>query len=367
MYMIFKGSFQEATKVTINKKISILMAGAVLAVCAGCSETKKVESLPLTLLDTNMAPQDVEMKWQKDYESLLTAFKNSEQYSENSMFDLTDLTGDGTPELIISPSEDVRAQCIIYTMMGTVAENIATFGSYGQFDYLPEAGAIGYSYKGDGFVVGEYQTLQEGFFQTAVSFFNNSESASSGAVIKYQINNDDVSLAKYEEALQPFKQATNFITGRKYTFGDDAIKYAIYYSESWNAVLRDEQKQVYRDRLSAVLEKADLKDAAFEMADLDMNGIPELVVSTGILNDSQVRIFYFDTNDIKELDCSCDTDGGIHYDMTSKVFYATDFYGEIKCWSMAGTDINNFTPSNSNMKCGRKYLLTKDNIEKALI
>ncbi|MBP5579644.1 MAG: hypothetical protein J6X56_09285, partial [Ruminococcus sp.] len=133
---------------TINKKISILMAGAVLAACAGCSETKKVESLPLTLLDTNMAPQDVEMKWQKDYESLLTAFKNSEQYSENSMFDLTDLTGDGTPELIISPSEDVSAQCIIYTMMGTVAENIATFGSYGQFDYLPEAGAIGYSYKG---------------------------------------------------------------------------------------------------------------------------------------------------------------------------------------------------------------------------
>ncbi|MBP5580914.1 MAG: hypothetical protein J6X85_03840, partial [Ruminococcus sp.] len=235
------------------------------------------------------------------------------------------------------------------------------------FDYLPEAGAIGYSYKGDGFVVGEYQTLQEGFFQTAVSFYNNSESASSGAVIKYQINTDDVSLAKYEEALQPFKQATNFITGRKYTFGDDAIKYAIYYSESWNAVLRDEQKQVYRDRLSAVLEKADLKDAAFEMADLDMNGIPELIVSTGILSDSQVRIFYFDTNDTKELDCSCDTDGGIHYDMTSKVFYATDFYGEMKCWSMAGTGVNSFTPSNSNMKCGRKYLLTKDNIEKALI
>ena len=50
----------EATKVTINKKISIIMAGAVLAACAGCSETKKVESLPLTLLDTNMKPEEVE-------------------------------------------------------------------------------------------------------------------------------------------------------------------------------------------------------------------------------------------------------------------------------------------------------------------
>ena len=366
VYMIFKGTFQEAIKVTINKKISILMAGAVLASFAGCSKTQKVSSLPLTLLDTNMAPDEVEMKWQKDYESLLGAFKNSEQYSENSMFDLTDLTGDGIPELIISPAEDVSTQCIIYTMMGNVAENIANFGSYGKFDYLPSAGAIGYSYNGDGFVIGEYQTLQEGFFQKAVSFYNNSESASSGAVIKYQINGDDVTLAKYEEALQPYKEATAFNTGRKYTFGDDAIKYAIHYSESWSAVLRDEQKQAFRDKLSAVLENADLKDAAFELVDLDVNGLPEMIVSTGILNDSQVRIFYFDTNDIKEIDCSCDTDGGIHYDMKSKVFYATDFYGEMKCWSMAGADVNSFSPSDSNMKCGRKYLLTKESIEKAL-
>ncbi len=367
MYMIFKGSFQEAIKVTINKKISILMAGAVLSSCAGCSKTQKVESLPLTLLDTNLAPQDVELKWQKDYEALLNSFKNSEQYSESSMFDLTDITDDGTPELIISPSDDVSSQCIIYSMMGTVTENIANFGSYGQFDYLPEAGAIGYSYKGDGFVVGEYQTLQEGFFQQAVSFYNNSESASSGAVIKYQINTDDVTLAKYEEALQPYKEATAFVTGRKYTFGDDAIKYAIYYSESWGSVLRDEQKQAFRDRLSAVLENADLKDAAFEIVDLDLNGLPEMVVSTGILTDSQVRIFYFDTNDVKEIDCSCDTDGSIHYDMTSKVFYATDFYGEMKCWSMAGTDVSSFTPSESSMKCGRKHLLTKESIEKAFM
>ena len=365
--MIFNGTFQEATKVTINKKISILMTGAVLAVCAGCSETKKVESLPLTLLDTNIAPQDVELKWQKDYESLLGAFKNSDQFSENSMFDLTDLTGDGTPELIISPSEDVRTQCIIYTMTGKVAENIANIGSYGQFDYLPEASALGYSYEGDGFVVGEYQTMQEGFFQKAVSFYNNTESASSGAVIRYEINGDDVTLAKYEEALQPYKEATAFKTGRKYTFGDDSIKYAIYYSESWNAVLRDEQKQAYRDRLSAILENADLKDAAFELVDLDLNGIPELIVSTGILNDSQIRIFYFDTNDVKEIDCSCDTDGGLHYDMSSKVFYATDFYGEMQCWSMAGTDINGFSPSDSNMKCGRKNLLTKDSVAKAFL
>ncbi len=357
----------EATKVTINKKISIIMAGAVLAACAGCSETKKVESLPLTLLDTNMKPEEVEMKWQKDYETLLNSFKNSEQYSKSSMFDLTDLTGDGTPELIISPSEDVNAQCIIYTMTGTVADKIADIGSYGQFDYLPEAGAVGYSYNGEGFVVGEYQTLQEGSFQTAVSFYNNTESASSGAVIKYQINGDDVTLAKFEEALQPYKEATAFKTGRKYTFGDDAIKYAIYYSETWNTVLRDEQKQAYRDRLSAIFENADLKDAAFELVDLDMNGNPELVVSTGILNDSQVRIFYFDTNDVKEIDCTCDTDGGIHYDMTSKVFYATDFYGEMKCWSMAGTDINGFAPSESNMKCGRKNLLTKDSVAKAFL
>ena len=71
------------------------------------------------------------------------------------MFDLTDLTGDGTPELIISPSDEVNTQCIIYTMRGVKAENIATIGSYGQFDYLPAAEAVGYAYNGDGFVIGE--------------------------------------------------------------------------------------------------------------------------------------------------------------------------------------------------------------------
>lgn len=351
---------------TINKKTSILAACAVLSICAGCSETKKVESLPLTLLDTNMAPQDVELKWQKDYETLLSSFKNSDQFSDKSMFDLTDLTGDGTPELIISPSDEVNTQCIIYTMRGVKAENIATIGSYGQFDYLPAAEAVGYAYNGDGFVIGEYQTLQDGFFQKDVSFYNNTESASSGAFIKYEINGEDVTLAKYEEALHPYKEATAFKTGRKYTFGDDAIKYAIYYSESWSSVLRDEQKKAFSDRLSAILENADLKDAAFEIADLDLNNVPELVVSTGILSDSQVRIFYFDTNDVKEIDVSCDTDGGLHYDMTSKVFYATDFDGKLQCWSMAGADINNFKPSESNMKCGRKNLLTADSIAKAL-
>ena len=104
----------------------------------------------------------------------------------------------------------------------------------------------------------------------------------------------------------------------------------------------------------------------FEIVDLDLNNIPELVVSTGILSDSQVRIFYFDTNDVKEIDVSCDTDGGLHYDMTSKVFYATDFDGKLQCWSMAGADINSFKPSESNMKCGRKNLLTADSIAKAL-
>lgn len=353
---------------TVKKNASIIMAGAVLCAFSGCTETKQIDSSQLmTLLDTNMAPQDVEFDWQSAYSSALTEFKSSEDYTDSSMFEILDITGDGSPELIISPSEEVGAQCIVYSFAASTLEKIATIGSYGKFTFIPEMSAIGYSYNGNGFEIGEYQTMQEGIFQTAVSFYTNSESASAGAVIRYEINNEEVTLAKYEEALLPYNEAVSFETGRKYTFGDDAIDYALHYSESWGAVLRDEQKAALNQSISAVFEVAELKDAAFELVDLDMNGVPEVVVSTGILSDSEVRIFYLDQYEVKELQTSCDTDGGIHFDISAKVFYATDHDGKTQCWSMSQSEINGFKPSDSTMKCGRKYLLTAENISKAFL
>ena len=346
----------------LKKNIPLFVMAAAVSVFTGCSETKKVSTPEISLLDVNSAPADVTFDWQQPYKTILSSFKNSDQYTPSSMFELRDITNDNIPELIISPSDEVSAQCQVYTMLDSAADLIATCGSYGVLQYIESQNAIGYCYNGESFTIGEYQTFNEGSFNKEFDFYNNEGSASSGALIRYEVNGDEVTLAKYEEYLHPYRDYVTAEVGRKYTFGDDAVNYAINCSESWNTVLTDTQKELFRERLNAVIAEAELMDAAFEIVDLDLNGIPEVVLSTGVLEDSQVRIFYLDEDGIKELNTSCDDDGGIHFDMTSKIFYSTNYEGNVQCWSMAGADISNLKPSDSTMCCGRKYALTAENI-----
>lgn len=349
----------------IKKNTTLLVTVAALSAFTGCSETKKAVEPPPSLLDVNTAPSDVTFDWQQPFKMIISSFKNSDRYSDDSMFDLCDLTGDDIPELVLSPSSGASSQCDVYMIIGDTADLIATTGAYGTFQYIPTQTAIGFSYDGESFSTGEYLTFKDGSFNKEFDFYNNSGSASSGTTIRYEINSNEVTLAKYEEYLHLYRDFVTAEIGRKYTMGDNAVNYALYNTECWSAVMKDDQKQLYKEKLDSILAEPDLNDAAFEIADLDVNGVPEVVVSTGILDDSQVRVFYLEEDGIKELDTTCDTDGGIHFDINAKIFYATDFDGNVQCWSIAGSDISGFKPSDSTMLCGRKYPLTSENIEKA--
>ncbi len=348
----------------LKKAISIILFTTVCASFASCEKTPKNKPVEVSLLDTKVSPYDVKLDWQNAFETKLKEFKSSENFTDSSMFEITDLTADGIPELIISPSDDVSAQCEIYRLFNDSVDQIGVTGAYGSIDFLPSVNAIGYSYEGDDITIGEYLVYEEGSFNQAVSFYTNANSASAGVTVEYEVNNNDVTLVKYEEMLHPYKDAVSLKTGRKYSFGDQAIDYAVHCSETWDQVLTDQQKQLFSERLNAVVSEGELIEPAFEIVDLDLNGIPEVVVSTGLLNDSKTRIFYLDEEGIKELETGCDADGGIMFDMSSKIFYASDYYDSIQCWSLAGADISSFTPSDSFMRCGRRYILTEENINK---
>ena len=348
-----------------SRILAAAAAASFISASAGCSNTKKVTSTEIDPLAVRSQPTEIVYDWQEPYSATLSAFRNSDRYTDKAMFEILDLTGDDVPELIISPSDEVSAQCEIYRFIGSGADLIATSGSFGSFDYIPSLNAIGFSYNGEGFVMGEYQTYQEGSFNTDISFYNNSDSASAGAHIRYEINNENVSLTRYQEALFPYQEAFTIKVGRKFSLGDEAIDYALHYSESWSQVLTDDQKKLYKDYTASVMNASELKDAAFEIVDLDLSGLPEVVISTGMLNDSEIKILYLDSDGVKELSTSPDASGGICFDVKAKIFYAADFFGTIQCWSLAGADINGFTPSESTMRCGRKYDLTAENIEKA--
>ena len=348
----------------LKKSISIIILAAICSSFAGCQKAKKTEPVEISLLDTKINPYDVKMDWQDAFETKLKEFKSSENFKDSSMFEINDLTGDGIPELIISPSDDVSAQCEIYRLFNAGVDQIGITGAYGTFEFIPSMNAIGYSYDGDDFTVGEYLEYEEGTFNPTVSFYNNANSASAGVTIRYEVNNEDVTLVKFEEMLHPYRDSDSLKVGRKYSFGESSIDYAIHCSESWNKVLTDEHKKLFKERIDAVIETNDLKEAAFEIVDLDLNGLPEVVVSTGLLNDSKTRIFYMDEEGVKEIETGCDADGGIMLDFNSKIFYAADYYGSIQCWSLIGADISSFKPSDSILRCGRRYELNEENINK---
>lgn len=350
----------------INRSAYVIMTASLLAAMAGCSKTENILDSQPDPLAVKTSPESVVFDWQDEYQSKLEQFKASSAYTDSSMFDLCDITNDGIPELIISPSDDAAAACDAFTLIGTDLIKIASCGSFGQFTFAPSIPVIGYEYAGEEFTIGEFQTFTEGFYNVDFSYYTNMNSASSGAVIRYEINGEGVSLDEYEETVNAYKDEESFNVGRKYSFGDDAIRYAVHCSESWSEVLTVAQKKKYSEKLSDILKNTSSADSAFELADLDGNGLPEVVVSSGSITEMPVSVLFLDNEGVKELEASGDENGCLRLDIKKNIFYAPDQSGKLKCWSLSGESVSSFKPSESIMACGRKYTLTSDNIKLVL-
>lgn len=349
------------------RKISAAAAAALMAASFGCSDKKTGKSKNTSVSSEVINPQSIVFDWQKPYESKLTEFKASSDYKEgDSMFDVYDLTGDGTPELIISANSEPSTACQVYTLSGGETAQYGELGAYGKFRYLPTLKTVGYDYEGEGFVIGEYFDITDEKLESAVHFYNNSASASSGARITYEINGSDVALSKYDESLAPYKRTAYIEIGRKYTFGEDAVDYALHCSGSWGAVLSDAQKELFKGELVKHLSDAQENSAAFEVCDLDGNNIPELVISAGTETLSQCSVYYLQDGVLNDMGQSCGRDGVLGYDVKQKIFFSAGGEGGTQCWSFTGADVSGFSKSDSTMECGRKYLLNDDGILEGL-
>lgn len=350
----------------VKKYIAAAMALSSLLAASGCAQEQPVEesSEPVSI-NTDIDPHSIVFDWQSLYEDKLNQFKSSEGYSERSRFDIRDLNSDGIPELIISPDNEPKTVCQIFTYTDGI-EQLEDLGAGGTFKIIPSLNSFGYEYTGDGFTFGEYCTLAEGKLTPAVTYYNNAASASAGAVIKYEINSEEVSLVEYENALKNYVNTASLSIGRKYTFGKEAIDYAIHCSESWGAVLSDAQKSIYKNLLNDILKNSPENDAAFELCDLDGNKVPELVLSTGIAEDSDCRVYYLNEAAIADLGNGCGKQGFFCFDMKNNVFFS-EGGAELQCWSLTESDLSGYKKSESYMECGRKYLLTGDGINAAFL
>lgn len=358
----------------LTKLSSVLLALALTAAASGCSE-KKSESDSDNSDIINVSPRNITFEWQPLYEQKLNEFTGSDKFSETanngleeSRFDLCDLNDDGTPELLISANNGHTTMCEIFTVSSGEIISIGEIGEYGSFTYYPDFRLIKNEYSGDGFVVGKFINFNGKELSEAMTYSDNSGSASKGAVIKHEINGKELSLPEYDEAMEMYKNASTISLGRKYTFGSASIDYALHCSESWGAVLTPKEKEIFKEQLmknlSTALETG--KNSAFELCDLNNDGVPELIVSEGTDENDGCKIYYISGNVLLELDGAYGYQGKFSLDNEQLVFYMTGSPSGNACWSLTDNDISSFNVSRSHMECGRRYILNEDSINASM-
>jgi len=359
----------------VNRSKCILLALAVtgLLSAAGCS-TSQTESEVKEPEITD--PATITFDWQNAYENKLKDFMSSDKYLANkkgsigqSMFEIRDLDGDDTPELIISPDTDLATPCEIYTYSASTLSPAGEIGNYGTFRYYPDIHILGNEYEGQGFMLGKFVNIEEGVLNEVMSYSDNTASASSGATIFHEINGEDVSRIEFDAALADFNNNFSFNAGRKCTFGEKSIHEAVRCAYGWGGALNDSQKELCRNLLTEANNNAvnANRNAAFEFCDLNADLIPELLISDGTEEGALCHIYYFSGEELIELEGSYGAYGQISFDIGCNVFYSVGATGT-SYWSLGAESFSaaDYKASDSIIDCGRLFELSEKNIEKAL-
>lgn len=337
---------------------------------SGCSSARRSVEEPVPTAEyTSLDPHSIVFEWQAAYEQKLNEFASSDGFRSGtggSMFDLRDLDGNGTPELMISPDYDSSTECELYTFADGSLKVLDTGeNGGGVFGYIPENKLFHFRYIGNGFEVGSYCSYDGSIFNEEMSYYNNSRNAiSSGTALRYEINEESVSLADYDKALEAYSGSGELVVGRKYTFDSAAIDYALRYSESWGTVLTNTGRKQYRKLLTDYMDRAE-KSAGFELCDLNGDNQPELVLSEGDYEGAVCHIYTIVNGSISEVSDGIGSNGLLFMDTESRVLYAYNA-GKCVCWSFDEGELSDYKHSESYTELGRKYLLTPESITSAL-
>lgn len=343
----------------ISKIILITAAAASMTSCSIGGKSSEVSS------DKKTDTQSITYNWQAPYEEKINEFKGSEAYTETSAFDIFDVTGDGAQELIISPSEDATAKCIVYTCKGQTIEQLGEIGTSGSFAYSSSLNIIIDEFKGNGFVLGKIFSFADGPLKTIISYSNNSDSASLGASIYHEINGENISGAEYNKALEPYTAVDSIKVGRRFSMGDNAVNYGLRIAENWGGVLSDDRKKLCTDKLSEELAAAQQegRNAAFDFCDLNGDKTPELVISENDRPESKCSVYYFSGSSLMQMDGTYGINGTFSFDTSAYIFFE-DNAEQSKYWSIANSSFvaDEYQKSDSIISVGRKYPLCESGI-----
>ena len=289
----------------------------------------------------------------------LDEYRKSAEYQESngiagSMFDLRDLDSDGTPELIISPSADAGAKCTVYTFRAGEVTKAGETGNNGFITFYPDSGLMNDEFQGEGFLMGEYKRFAAGAFFTELTYYNNIDSAVSGAVIRYEIDKSEVTLTEYNDRIYRITGQPSLSVGRKYTFGETTADYAVYCAEGWNKAASSSMKSAFRNKIKELMGEYG-STAAFELVDMDGDECPELIFSEGITENDACRLFVYKDGELVEGEGKYGINGRFGLDNEKFVFFTINPITVEQIGSLTGASLDGYEKSGSLMECGRKY------------
>lgn len=231
--------------------------------------------------------------WRTAYRSVLQEFMQSEQFvaknadyvfNNGSAFSLYDMTGDGIPELILSPDYAHATGCYLYTYqdslvrMGKMGAPEEEIGAFGEFYYEPETDVIMDTFYAQGETHIRFYRIENGALHELAKLYSYTGAFQQPV---YHIYDKAVSEEAFTDVLHQYTGMDRVTLGRDYVCSEAMVDAVLTQSKDW--------RQTYR----RLLEDYQDTGAAFSLRDINQDGIPELFLAEHNDTNAQCMVFSF--------------------------------------------------------------------------
>lgn len=218
--------------------------------------------------------------WKGAYKAALETFRQSVDFTEDSLFSLRDINGDDIPELFISEGYYHSGEVHIYTFDGELTE-IGEKGSNGKVLYCADSGILLDGYMQGGEDHRKYYRLESDLLTELAYFYN--DSGRPGTTV-YKINDVEISEEEYNSELGKYEGDFIFL-GRDFQFTDEFIEAALSEKDNWY--------DVYSELLYGLGNSNVSEKWKFSLYDINGDDIPELLISEGSSRVASCQIYSF--------------------------------------------------------------------------
>ena len=187
---------------------------------------------------TKKRTTEIRQKTAKKFDRMAFEYKmiveKTAKVNVSPMYSLYDITGDGIPELFVSPgdahasgveiySSDSRTKTVKFvSVTNESGKKYYEFGSFGVVSYIPENNVLVSTHTGQGVTNGRLYSFRDGSINTILEFEVNSTDFGGGPY--YKVNGKKISEKQFDAAYEKYVNTDQTeVLGRDYCYYDDGV------------------------------------------------------------------------------------------------------------------------------------------------